>query len=110
MLRLVNTAINAVTSKIESVTIKQQKYVSTEFFSGNVIFVILLTRFINLLITEMFPGTNLIVIVVSPLVALQEDKIREAFELEITAMQTGVHNTLVIQQGRCQLVFSSISR
>ncbi len=45
----------------------------------------------------LFPGTNLIFTVVSPLVALMEDQIREDSKLVITAMQTGVHNSLGIR-------------
>ncbi len=35
----------------------------------------------------MFPGTNLIYVTVSQLIALMEDQIREALKLGITAMQ-----------------------
>ena len=55
----------------------------------------------------MAPTTNPVFIVVSPLIALMEDQIREASKLGITAMQIGVHPDRDIMDGRCQLLFAS---
>ncbi|CAB1444836.1 unnamed protein product [Pleuronectes platessa] len=50
---------------------------------------------------------NPVVIVVSPLVALTEDQVKEATEMGITAMQLGVHDEVDITSSRCQLLFGS---
>ncbi len=79
----VNTTINAVIEKIDSITtIKQeQEHVLTEFLRGKDVFAVLPTEFgksliyqLAPLVMKMFPGTNLIFLVVSPLVALMEDQ------------------------------------
>ncbi len=58
---------------------------------------------------KMFPGTNLIFIVVSPLVALMEDQVQKSSMVGITAMQISVDNVSDIQQGRCQLALSAVT-
>ncbi|CAB1432143.1 unnamed protein product [Pleuronectes platessa] len=56
---------------------------------------------------KMGHNDNPVVIVVSPLVALMEDQVKEATEMGITAMQLGVHDEVDITSGRCQLLFGS---
>ncbi|XP_063076266.1 ATP-dependent DNA helicase RecQ-like [Engraulis encrasicolus] len=47
------------------------------------------------------------VVVVSPLLALMEDQVKEASNFGLTAMQLGVDNPANIRRGQCQLVFGS---
>ena len=50
---------------------------------------------------------NPLLIVVSPLLALMQDQIREANRLGLTAFQLGVHAESDILSGRGQLIFGS---
>ena len=56
---------------------------------------------------KMGHNENPAVIVVSPLVALMKDQVKEVTEMGITAMQLGVHHGVDITSGRCQLLFGS---
>ncbi|CAB1426615.1 unnamed protein product [Pleuronectes platessa] len=56
---------------------------------------------------KMRHNENPVVIVVSPLVTLMEDQVKEATEMGITAMQLGVHDEVDITSGRWQLLFGS---
>ncbi|XP_056110896.1 ATP-dependent DNA helicase RecQ-like [Rhinichthys klamathensis goyatoka] len=60
-----------------------------------------------LVVKEMGLVQHPIVIIVSPLIALIEDQIREAGKLGVTGMQLGGRNENDILDGRCQLVFGS---
>ncbi|KAK2917148.1 hypothetical protein Q8A67_001522 [Cirrhinus molitorella] len=50
---------------------------------------------------------NPIVVIVSPLLALMEDQIKEAEKLGVTAGQLGVHDERDILEGRFSLAFGS---
>ncbi len=89
---LVNTAINAVIAEKDSITTveRKPKYVLTEFLRVEDVFVFLPTGCgknliyqLAPLMIKMLPGTNPI-IVLSPLVTLMEDQIREASNLRFT--------------------------
>ena len=114
----IKTAISAVISKIESIeAIKQeQEDALVEFIGGKDVLAVLPTGFgksltyqlAPLVIKTMHPDINPIVIIVSPLIALMDDQIKEASKLGIVAMKLGdVGSENDIQQGHCQLVFGS---
>ena len=48
-----------------------------------------------------------IVVIVSPLVALMEDQVKEAAKLGLCAAQLGVHNDREIMEGNFSLIFGS---
>ncbi len=82
--RRVKTAINAVFEEIDPITkIKQEhEYVLTEYLGKDVVTVpptgfgkSLIGYLVPMVMKKMFPGTNPILKVVSPLVALKEDLI-----------------------------------
>nr|XP_054593292.1 uncharacterized protein LOC129160144 isoform X2 [Nothobranchius furzeri] len=50
---------------------------------------------------------NPLVVIVSPLIALMEDQVKEASKLGLTAMQLGVHALKDIRKANCQLIFGS---
>ncbi|XP_015797640.2 probable ATP-dependent DNA helicase RecS [Nothobranchius furzeri] len=50
---------------------------------------------------------NPLVVIVSPLIALMEDQVKEASKLGLTAMQLGVHTLKDIRKANCQLIFGS---
>ncbi len=50
---------------------------------------------------------NPLVVVVSPLIALMEDQVKEATKFGLSAMQLGVHKSKDILSGHCQLVSGS---
>ncbi|CAB1439752.1 unnamed protein product [Pleuronectes platessa] len=56
---------------------------------------------------KMGHNENPVVIVVSPLVALMEEQVKEATEMGVTAMQLGVHDEVDFTSGRCQLLFGN---
>ncbi|CAB1440828.1 unnamed protein product [Pleuronectes platessa] len=58
---------------------------------------------------QMGHNENPVVIVVSPLVALMEDQVKEATEMGITAMKLSVHDEVDITSGRCQLLFGILA-
>ncbi len=74
---------------------QEHEYVLTEFLRGKDIFSVLFTGFgksliyqlVPLVIKTMLPGTNVIFIVVLPLIAPMEDQIQEASKLGITVIQ-----------------------
>ncbi|CAB1423608.1 unnamed protein product [Pleuronectes platessa] len=56
---------------------------------------------------KMGHNENPVVIVVSPLVTLMEDQVKEATEMGIMSMQLGVQDEVDITGGSCQLLFGS---
>ncbi|XP_039660315.1 ATP-dependent DNA helicase Q1-like [Perca fluviatilis] len=48
-----------------------------------------------------------LVVVISPLVALMEDQVKEATKLGLSALQLGTDNGELIRTSRCQLIFGS---
>lgn len=50
---------------------------------------------------------NPLVVVVSPLIALMEDQVKEAKKFGLSALQLGDPEEVQIQSGQCQIVFGS---
>ncbi len=48
---------------------------------------------------------NVIIVIVSPLVALMDDQVKEAAKLDLCAAQLGVHNDREIMEGNFSLIF-----
>ena len=114
----VDSAITSVISNLDSIlSLKvEQRTALKAFLCGKDVFALLPTGFGKSLIYQIAPlvakelGTkpNPIVIVVSPLVALVEDQIKEATKLGLNAKQLGdsaAHTDII--HGRCDLVFGS---
>ena len=86
-----------------------------EFLSGKDVLAVLPTGFGKSLIYQLAPlvtkkldpDSKTIFIVVSPLVALMEDQLKEATKLGVAAAQLGVQSITDIEQGSYQLVFGS---
>ena len=117
----IDTAITKVISQLENISaLKDEQRTALEaFLSGKDVFALLPTGFGKSLIYQLAPlvakemGTkpNPILIVVSPLVALIADQIKEATKLGLKALQlsnNAAHDDII--HGRCQLVFGSPSR
>ena len=113
----IKTAISEVISEIQSISsIKpEQESALVEYLNGKDVLAVLPTGFGKSLIYQLAPlvtkklnpSINPIFIVISPLVELMNDQIREASKLGITAMRLDVHSDKDILEGRCQLVFGS---
>ena len=111
------TAISEVISDLQSITaIKpEQESALVDFLDGKDVLAVLPTGFGKSLIYQLAPlvlkkinpSINPIFIVISPLVELMNDQIKEATKLGITAMRLDVHSDKDILEGRCQLVFGS---
>ena len=111
------TAICEVIREIDSITaIKpEQESALVEFLDGKDVPAVLPTGFGKSLIYQLAPlvtkkispSTNPIFVIVSPLVELMNDQIKEASKLGITSMRLDVHSDTDIQEGKCQLVFGS---
>ena len=114
----IDTAITKVISQLENISsLKDEQRTALEaFLSGKDVFALLPTGFGKSLIYQLAPlvakemGTrpNPILIVVSPLVALIADQIKEATKLGLKALQlsdNAAHDDII--HGRCQLVFGS---
>ncbi|ROL28095.1 ATP-dependent DNA helicase Q-like 3 [Anabarilius grahami] len=116
-LRCVDSAIASVIEDIDSALIlkEEQRTAIKAFVDGKDVFAVLPTGFGKSLIYQLAPmvakkmgrNENPVVIVVSPLVALMENQVKEATEMGITAMQLGVQDEVDITSGRCQLLFGS---
>ncbi|XP_076146136.1 putative ATP-dependent DNA helicase Q1 [Alosa pseudoharengus] len=116
-LRCVDSAIRSVLEDIDSKLIlkEEQRNAIKAFVEKKDVFGVLPTGFGKSLIYQLAPlvakkmghNENPLVIVVSPLVALMEDQVKEATEMGITAMQLGVNDEVDIASGRCQLLFGS---
>ena len=113
----VSVAIEQVLSELQSISsLKEEQNTALEaFLRGKDVFALLPTGFGKSLIYQLAPLVvkkmgkvkNPIIVVVSPLVALMEDQIREAGKLGVSAMQLGGINDTDILHGRIQLVFGS---
>lgn len=117
----ISLAIQSVLSDIPHIQhLKQeQEDCLTDFISGKDVVGLLPTGFGKSLIYQLAPlvakelarlgGTevNPIVVIVSPLLALMEDQIKEAAKLGVSAAQLGVHEDQAIMEGRFSLVFGS---
>ena len=113
----IKTAIREVIAEIDSITAikKEQEYALSEFLSGKDVLAVLPTGFGKSLIYQlaplvtkkMFPDCNPIYIVVSPLVALMEDQVKEATKLGVTAVQLGVQNITDIEEGSYHSIWQS---
>uniref|UniRef100_A0A8C6LNV6 Helicase ATP-binding domain-containing protein n=1 Tax=Nothobranchius furzeri TaxID=105023 RepID=A0A8C6LNV6_NOTFU len=79
------------------------------------VFAVLPTGYGNSLIYQLAPvvakrmglSENPLVVIVSLLIALMEDQVKEANKLGLTAMQFGVHTLKDIRKANCQLIFGS---
>ncbi len=49
----------------------------------------------------------MIIVIVSPLVALMDDQVKEAAKLGLCAAQLGMHNDREIMEGNFSLIFGS---
>ncbi|KAL1268431.1 hypothetical protein QQF64_033794 [Cirrhinus molitorella] len=97
----------------------EQEECLEHFISGKDVVVLLPTGFGKSLIFQLallvakelarmdVSEANPIVVVISPLLALMEDQIKEAEKLGVTAGQLGVHDDRDILEGRFSLVFGS---
>lgn len=113
----IDSAISTVLSNLSHIhSLKdEQRTVLKAFIGGKDVFALLPTGFGKSLIYQMAPLVvkemgrvqDPVVIIVSPLIALVEDQIREAEKLGVTGMQLGGRNDNEILHGRCQLVFGS---
>ena len=113
----IKRAINEVITELQSITaIKQEQETAlAEFLDGKDVLAVLPTGFGKSLIYQLaplvtkkiYPSISPIFIVISPLVELMNDQIKEASKLGITAMRLDVHSDKDILEGRCQLVFGS---
>ena len=114
----IDTAITKVISQLENISsLKDEQRTALEaFLSGKDVFALLPTGFGKSLIYQLAPlvakemetNPNPILIVVSPLVALIADQIKEATKLGLKALQlsdNAAHDDII--HGRCQLVFGS---
>ncbi|CAB1431581.1 unnamed protein product [Pleuronectes platessa] len=114
-LRCVDAAIESVLEDIDSAFIlkEEQRNAIQTFVDRKYTFAVLTTGFGKSLIYQLAPmvakkmghNENPVVIVVSPLVSLMEDQVKEATEMGITAMQLSEHDEVDITSGRCQLLF-----
>ena len=92
----------------------EQQQALSSFLQGRDVFGYLPTGFGKSLIYQLAPlvleqmgRERPIVIVISPLVALMEDQIKEAAKFGVTALQLGHHCDADILNARCSLVFGS---
>nr|XP_055036892.1 ATP-dependent DNA helicase RecQ-like [Misgurnus anguillicaudatus] len=95
----------------------EQEQALLSFVSGHDVMALLPTGFVKSLIFQLATlvvkemakasGAKPIVVVVSPLVALLEDQVKEAEKLGVRAGQLGVHDDRDILEGRLSLVFGS---
>ncbi len=51
---------------------------------------------------------KVIIVIVSPLVALMDDQVKEAAKLGLCAAQLGMHNDQEIMEGNFRLIFGSL--
>ena len=112
----VDESIKTVLKKIPSITSLKSEQLNAlkAFLQGRDVFGFLPTGFGKSLIYQLAPlvleemgQEKPIIIVVSPLVALMEDQIKEAAKFGVTALQLGVHCERDIMDGNCSIVFGS---
>ena len=112
----VNSAIDAVLKRLTvKITLKpEQRSALKAFIDKRDVFCVLPTGFgksliyqlVPLVLEEMGLGEKMLIII-SPLLALMEDQIKEAARFGLTAMQLGVHDDSDISNGQCSLVFGT---
>lgn len=99
-----------------NICLKSEQKVALEAFIGRRdVFALLPTGFGKSLIYQLAPlvakamglRENPIVVVISPLIALMEDQVREATALGISACQLDTDNAVSIRRGTFNLVFGS---
>ena len=109
-----DAAIATVVNDLENISsLKDEQTIALKaFVEKKDVFAVLPTGFGKSLIYQIAPlvakklelSENPVVIVVSPLVALMEEQIREATSLGLTAFQLGVHDDDDTLSGRGQLI------
>ena len=112
-----DAAIASVVDGLENISFlnEEQTIALKAFIEREDVFAVLPTGFGKSLIYQLAPlvGKKLglsecpVVVVVSPLVALMKEQIREATKLGLTAFQLGVHGDAEIRSGHGQLTFGS---
>ena len=114
--RTIDAAIQAVVDRLPvKITLRAEQHTALKaFIEKRDVFCVLPTGFgksliyqlVPLVLEEMGLGKK-ILIVISPLIALMEDQVKEAAKLELVAMQLGVHDDKQILNGECSLVFGT---
>ena len=112
-----DAAIKSVLDGLENISsLKEEQAIALKaFVEKEDVFAVLPTGFGKSLIYQLAPlvgkklglAENPVVVVVSPLVALMKDQVREAEKLGLTAFQLGVNGDAEILSGRGQLIFGS---
>ena len=112
-----DASIEAVLNDLENISfLKDEQSVALKaFVEKKDVFAVLPTGFGKSLIYQLAPlvgkklglSENPLVVVVSPLLALMEDQIREATSMGLTAFQLGVHDDAEILNGHPQIIFGS---
>ncbi|XP_066282740.1 uncharacterized protein [Branchiostoma lanceolatum] len=114
----VDSAITSVLDDIDGISSlkSEQRDALNNFVRGKDVFGVLPTGFGKSLIYQLVPlvwkklgKAKPVVVVVSPLVSLMEDQIREASKLGVTATQLGLDDEGVVQ-GKYMLVFGGPER
>ncbi|XP_060767264.1 putative ATP-dependent DNA helicase Q1 [Neoarius graeffei] len=113
-----NTAVDAVLKAFNGkFSLKTEQRAALEvFIERKDVFALLLTGFGKSLIYQLAPlvaksmglSENPIVVVVSPLIALMENQVREATALGISAAQLDPDNEALIKRGSFNIVFGSL--
>uniref|UniRef100_A0A8C6U030 DNA 3'-5' helicase n=1 Tax=Neogobius melanostomus TaxID=47308 RepID=A0A8C6U030_9GOBI len=109
------SALSAVLNELNLSLKPQQEAALKAFLLNNDVFATLPTGFGKSLIYQLAPlvakkmdiYVNPVVVVVSPLVALMEQQVKEASKLGVTAMQLGENSDKEIFSGQAQLLFGS---
>lgn len=111
----VDAAIDAVLQNLKvNITLKlEQRLALKAFIKRGDVFCVLPTGFGKSLIYQLVPlvlqemGMDKLLIIISPLLALMDDQVKEAAKFGLTALQIGVHNDSDILNGKCSLVFGT---
>ena len=112
----VDAAIEAVLNRLTArITLKSEQRVALKaFVEKRDVFCVLPTGYgksliyqlVPLVLEEMGMGEK-IVIIISPLLALMDDQVKEAAKFGLTALQIGEANDNNILNGQCSLVFGT---
>ncbi|KAK7912488.1 hypothetical protein WMY93_012699 [Mugilogobius chulae] len=113
--RIFEAALSAVLNEVDMILKKPQETALKAFLLGNDVSAVLPTGFGKSLIYQLAPlvakkmdtNSNPVVVVVSPLVALMEQQVKEASKLGVTAMQLGVNSEEEIVSASPMLLFGS---
>ena len=112
----VDAAIEAVLKRLKvTIALKSEQQIALKaFIKKRDVFCVLPTGFGKSLIYQLVPHVlkemgmdEKILIVISPLLALMDNQIKEAAKFDLTALQIGVHNDSDIMNGQCSLVFGT---